>query len=142
MKTKVYFSRASIAYPFIFFLFLCVGTYFARAENWYYQFWYTDIVLHVLSGAMFASLWLWFVYRRDRTLIRFETLTAVTFATFGSVLWEFWEFTSWRVLPQISAFYMPEIGDTLGDILCGIVGALIFMIYLYLRKGDKINSNE
>jgi hypothetical protein len=130
---KVY-STYSILPAFVLFLIICVGTYFARTNGWYYSYWYTDIVLHIISGMMFAALWIWFIHRRADEGFRFEIFTSIMFATFGSVLWEFWEFSSWKILPKISAFYIASLGDTLGDILCGMAGAAIYVAYVRIRK--------
>jgi hypothetical protein len=112
---------------------VAIASYFARAIGWYTDYWFTDVVLHTLSGVMFGSFWLWYMNKeniRNKWVVFFSI---ITFAVFGSVAWEFWEFSGWKITPSHTQFYIPELDDSLNDILCGMLGSMIVSIYSYIR---------
>lgn len=108
-----------------FFLFAVVGigTLLCRSFGWYNEYWFADIVLHTLSGLGFGFAWLWLCRGRVPALI--AGIGAIGFACLGSVIWEWWEFFGWHITPSHARFYIPELGDTLGDIACGVLGGII-----------------
>lgn len=118
----------------IIFLLVIVGSLLARAYNWYHLYWYADIILHTLSGVALGLVWLWLSKERGSSSLFVIILGTIGFAILGSVLWEFWEFAGWRITPSHVRFYIPELGDTLGDILCGAIGGLISTMSTLLRK--------
>lgn len=112
-------------YSGILFLIVGIATYFARTLGWYNDYWFTDVTLHVISGAAFGLMWVG--VNKNITQLPFFILAlgTISFAVFGSVLWEFWEFFGWRITPSHTRFYIPELGDTLNDLFCGLVGGMI-----------------
>lgn len=100
--------------------------------GWYSEYWFTDITLHTISGVWLALLAISFLKDRGFILL----VSATSFAVFGSVLWEFWEFAGWRLTPAQVPFYIPQLPDTLGDICCGMVGGFVvsLVIVLFSRK--------
>jgi hypothetical protein len=107
-------------------LFVCVGiaALIARNYGFYNDYWFTDVILHIVSG--FALGLTWIGLNRGEVKRRWMViLCAVSFAALGSVLWEFWEFSGWRITPSHTRFYIPELGDSLLDILCGLLGGAI-----------------
>ncbi|MBX4195540.1 hypothetical protein KW796_01095 [Candidatus Parcubacteria bacterium] len=104
-----------------------VNYFFLRPLGIYSRFWYADIVLHILAGIMFGCLWLWF--SRKLTLPReFLYSSIIMSAVLGSFLWEVWEFGGWYVRGFSMPYYIPSLGDTLSDILAGMVGAIILCL--------------
>lgn len=97
----------------------------SRHFGWYTAYSHTDTLLHIASGMMFGFLWLWLI-RKDapsRALVLLLTLVAV--ATFGSVLWELWEYLGHYLRPDLTTYYHPELGDTLSDIAAGMLGGFL-----------------
>lgn len=124
-----------LSFVFIFTL-VSIGSLLSRHFGWYNDYWFTDIILHTLSGCGFASLWLAFQKNEAKIL---TILGATSFATLGSVLWEFWEFAGWRLTPAQVPFYIPQLGDTLGDICCGMVGGFVvsLCVVFFVRSKNK-----
>jgi hypothetical protein len=101
---------------------VAAGSLLSKYFGWYNTYWFTDIILHTISGMAFGFLWIG-LQKRTVTSAWFIVLVgAASFATLGSVLWEFWEFAGWRLTPAQVPFYLPQLSDTLGDILCGMIG--------------------
>jgi hypothetical protein len=104
-----------------------------RPLGLYSRFWYADILLHIMAGAMFASLFIWLTRRSEFPIWLSLALSAMS-AVFGSFLWELWEFGGWRLQGFEMPYYLPELGDTLGDMLAGLAGGVILFIFSRLKK--------
>lgn len=106
------------------FVIVGVGAWLARSFGFYNSYWFTDVALHAVSGAGFGLIWLAMNQSVEK---RFWMLAlgAASFAVLGSVAWEIWEFAGWRVTPSHMRFYIPELGDSLGDICAGFIGGLM-----------------
>lgn len=113
-------------YRIAIFLFILVagGSYFARSFGWYNDYWFTDVILHTISGVALGCAWFGITYKSDQPFWM-RLLGALSFAVCGSVVWEWWEFFGWRITPSHTQFYIPELGDTLGDVACGLVGGVL-----------------
>ena len=109
----------------------------ARLLGWYHEYWFTDVILHTLSGSMFALFWLGLSFKETYTskLIFFLTLAMV--GVFGSYFWEVWEFGGTYLLPGIAIAYEPNLGDALSDIACGMFGALAVALVYQLRVRNR-----
>ncbi len=110
------------------------GSFLSRRNGWYFDYWYTDIILHIIAGIMFGFLWLLLVRKTEFRPVWLITLGAVAMAVFGSFLWEVWEMTGWRLRPDQARFYIPEIADSLSDITCGMIGGFFSAISNLFRK--------
>jgi hypothetical protein len=105
-------------------LVVSAGSFLSRHFGWYSTYFFTDIILHTLSGIMFGYLWLAFINKSNiSSLITFSTI--ILFAVFGSFLWEVWEYGGYVFFPAHVEFYKPEIGDSLGDIASGMLGGIL-----------------
>jgi len=120
----------------ILFFVVAIGAWWARHTGWYNEYWFTDVILHLIAGAAFAYLYLW-ITRRERNSKWITALHIIAFATFGSVLWEFWEFAGWHIMPTHTRFYIPDLGDTLNDIFCGMTGSTMISL-LELTRRQKV----
>lgn len=120
------------------FLFVLVGivTLVTRHFGWYNVYWFADVILHTVSGIAFGLMWIGVQERKSQTLLTL-LLGTTSFATLGSVLWEFWEFAGWRITPSHARFYIPELGDTLSDVFCGIIGGLLIALILLAIRGSQ-----
>ena len=120
----------------LIFAFVGIGTLFTRHYGWYNEYWYTDVILHTVSGIGFGCIW--FGLNKTTHVSYMGILGAISFATFGSVLWEFWEYAGWHIVPSHARYYIPELGDTLSDIFCGLCGGalspLITLVFRGIRK--------
>jgi len=115
------------------FILVTIAAFLGRHYGLYAEFWYYDIILHTLSGMAMGAVWLWLV-RKEKYKNRWLLLLSVIMAgVFGSFLWEVWEYVGTYFMPASAEFYMPELGDSLGDIACGLAGAFGIGMF-HLRK--------
>ena len=103
------------------FVLVGIGSWAARTLGLYHAYWYTDILLHLLAGVGFGFIWVALMGKKDRGSL-IMILGAAALAVLGSVLWEVWEFAGWRIIPGHMRNYIPELGDSLSDILWGLIG--------------------
>ncbi len=115
------------------FVVVAIGTYLARKYGFYNTYWFTDVILHTISGAAFGFLMLRII-GEEKISRKLEILILVCFAVFGSFLWEVWEYSGFHIMPGVTEFYNPEIGDSLGDIASGMLGAILLLITRVLKS--------
>ena len=123
------------------FIIVLAGSFIAKKYGLYYSYFYTDIILHLLSGFGLALLWLWFTASQlNKTVVYYSSL--VTFPVFGSFIWELWEFWGWKLTPWLTRDYIPTLSDSLGDITMGLIGGLIVaIIHWYKLHHIKSKNN-
>jgi hypothetical protein len=133
MLTKTYLYISCIIFGAV-----TLGALLSRSLGWYNDYWYTDVILHTLSGIALGFLWVAANHKnRDSSWFVFG-IGVVSFATFGSVLWEFWEFAGWMITPSRTQFYLGTLNDTLLDIFCGAIGGLLSAFsFLAIRSSAK-----
>jgi hypothetical protein len=112
---------------------VALGAWAARSWGWYNEYWFTDIALHVIAGIALGLLWL-SLLGRSFPYRHILLLSTISFAVFGSVLWEFWEWGGWFFFPAYTDFYVPSYTDTLGDITCGLCGGIVADLAYAFRK--------
>jgi len=117
------------------FLTVTLGALLSRHFGFYNDYWFTDIILHTISGLAFGVLWIG-LYKKTHSPFLLLILGAMSFAVLGSVLWEFWEFAGWQLTPAQVPFYIPQLGDTLGDIFCGLVGGSLAAIIAKIKNSN------
>ena len=104
------------------FVLVGIGSCAARTLGLYHAHWYTDVLLHLVAGVGFGFIWLGLMKKWDYKKPLVLILGASALAVLGSVLWEVWEFAGWRLIPGHMRNYIPELGDSLSDILWGLIG--------------------
>ncbi|CAN5137002.1 hypothetical protein BH11PAT3_BH11PAT3_1550 [soil metagenome] len=107
-----------------------------RAYDLYHRFWFTDVLLHIEAGVMFGLVWLW-VLKKSIVSKKIAASTTIFFATTMSFLWEVWEFWGWHLFPGRTQNYIPDLGDSLSDIACGLFGALILCLIIFIQRNNK-----
>jgi hypothetical protein len=125
-----------------FFVFLSL--FLGSATDFYYKYWWWDVVLHTGSGFLLgiigfvALFWLNSSDRIPRGMKPgFVCLFAVTFAVSLGVLWEIFEF----VVDQFTDANMQSteegVRDTMYDLIVDTIGAVIvaLMGYAYSKSG-------
>lgn len=129
-RTRLWWSAAGLL------AIISVIGLFARLLGWYHEYWFTDVVLHTLSGGVFALLWLGLSFEEDYRSKVISFLTLAMAGVFGSYFWEVWEAAGTYILPGIAIAYEPNLGDALSDIACGMFGALMvgFAYELQVRR--------
>jgi hypothetical protein len=123
-------------YSLVLFAVVAVGSWLARHLGWYNAYWFTDIILHTTSGVALGLLWV-ALHRNIEQSRWILALGTVSFATFGSVLWEFWEYAGYLITRSSVPFYIPQLSDTLGDIVCGMGGGVLCVIIIMAVSRTK-----
>lgn len=141
-------KRRNIQFPRIFLnvflLFLYASIFLGTANHFYYRFWWWDKMLHSLSGLIFADLgYLMAMYlqRKEKKDVDFSrwvsALFAFCFSVASGAVWEIYEYTMDKTFG--SRYQGFGIDDTMTDIICDTLGALIFGLFLLYQKRRKVN---
>lgn len=118
-------------------LFIFVAMFMANMFGYYTVIPYLDKIEHLFSGVILCFVGL-LVYKkasdREKSAVPGPKV-AVWFSFFFSVamagVWEIYEFTTDRLLGFNSQF--GSLLDTMADIICGTIGAIVTCIYLAAR---------
>lgn len=132
-------------------LFIFMAQYLGEMHDFYYRFWWWDILLHTVSGFVLGIIGFMFVYMLNESYDKdvklspfFIVLFSFCFAVTVGVFWEFFEFSMDRILgTNMQKFRLPgEDGlmDTMSDLFVDSVGALImsFLGYIYIRQKNDL----
>ncbi len=125
--------------------FVFLTLFLGSAGDFYYKFWWWDVLLHVGSGFLFGIVgWivLFLLNQTDRLPkgIRpsFLCVFGLTFAVFVGVLWEIFEFGVDQFWPDVN-MQSTETGvkDTMQDLIIDTIGASVvaLMGWAYFRSG-------
>ncbi len=117
---------------------MAIGSFFARHFGWYNTYWYTDVILHTISGIWLGLLWLSMSTQTKKWLL---VISTTSFATFGSVLWEFWEYAGYLLTRSSVPFYVPQLSDTLGDISCGMLGGCAVSLLIVAMLPKQVDTD-
>lgn len=125
-------------------VFVFLSLFLGSARDFYYRYWWWDMVLHTGSGFLLGVIgWitLFLLNRTDRLPgIRpgFMCFFAVTFAVFLGVVWEIFEFVVDRLFPAVN-MQSNETGvvDTMQDLIVDTAGAVVvaLMGLAYAKSG-------
>lgn len=103
---------------------------------------WVDIPLHITGGALLGLFWVWIL---ELPLARqkfglpskmFIGFSIISFALFGSFLWEVWEFLFSTFASGPALFlkiYSFTVSDTLSDMFFGMIGGIAVAIFLYKK---------
>lgn len=129
-----------IAAAFVFLAF-----FLGSARDFYYRFWWWDMVLHTGSGFLLGVVgWivLFLLNQTDRLppgmRPGFVCFFGVTFAVFMGVLWEIFEYLVDTFWPEVNMMSMETgVSDTMHDLIVDTAGAIIvgLMGYAYSKSG-------
>jgi hypothetical protein len=126
-------------------LFNFLSLFLGSALDFYYHFWWWDLVLHTASGFLlgiigFVALFVLNQTDRVRPAMKpaFIAFFGVTFAVTLGVAWEIFEFACDRLWPYLN-MQSNETGvrDTMVDLIVDTAGAVVVaaMGYAYLKTG-------
>ena len=125
--------------------FVFLTLFLGSAHDFYYRFWWWDMVLHAGSGFLLGIVgWIvLFLLNSTNTLPRemkpaFVSFFAVTFAVFVGVLWEIFEYAVDLIWPSVNMMSQETgVADTMNDLIVDLVGAIIvaLMGYAYAKTG-------
>ena len=125
--------------------FVYLSLYLGSARDFYYRFWWWDIVLHTGSGFLLGIVgWIaMFLLNQTERIPRgmrpeFLCFFAVTFAVFLGVVWEIFEFAVDEFAPAINMqSHETGVADTMHDLIVDTIGAIIVaaMGLAYAKSG-------
>jgi hypothetical protein len=126
-------------------LFNFLSLFLGSALDFYYRFWWWDLVLHAASGFLlgiigFVALFVLNQTDRVRPAMKpgFIAFFGVTFAVTLGVFWEIFEFACDQMWPYLN-MQTVETGvvDTMIDLIVDTIGAVIVAVmgYAYLKTG-------
>ena len=125
--------------------FVFLSLFLGSALDFYYRFWWWDLVLHTASGFLLGIIGfvaLFVLNQTDRLPAgmrpAFLSFFGVTFAVTLGVAWEIFEFAVDRLWPSVN-MQSTETGvrDTMVDLIVDTLGAVVVAVmgYAYLRTG-------
>jgi len=137
------------------YLYFFVNAYILFAGVWgsalsgYKNFWWFDIIIHTFMG-YFASVvglfFLCFLKEQNKLKIITVALFCLCFSLFIEGIWELFEYGVDLILPSMemqgnnfSGQNFPLVIDTMEDLFCNFVGALVFFFQYLLAKCLKKN---
>ena len=132
-------------FQFISAVFVFLSLFLGSAADFYYDYWWWDIVLHTSSGFLLGIIGFLAVFVLNETdripqgmKPFFLCVFAVTFAISLGVVWEIFEFAVDRISPETN-MQSVETGvvDTMQDLIVDTLGAVVVaaMAWIYLRTG-------
>lgn len=127
----------------VFILFLYASIFLGTANHFYDRFWWWDKMLHSLSGLIFADLGYiiaMYLQRREKSNAelsrRVTALFAFCFSVASEAVWEIYEYSMDKTFG--TRYQGIGIDDTMTDIICDTIGALIFALFLLYQKRRKV----
>lgn len=138
--TKLQFNL-SIVISYL--IFLIGSQYLGSLRGWYGLGWW-DTFMHLISGAILAfsgiALYERLIHRNagDEISPWFVFLFTLSFAAFGGVLWEIYEFSS----DQLFGMTLQGGGnkDTMTDLIADTIGGLVIAIWAGIRTKIKLKK--
>jgi hypothetical protein len=132
-------------FQFISVLFVFLSLYLGSGFDFYYKFWWWDLVLHTSSGFLLGIVGFIALFAINQTdhlpagvKPSFLCFFGVTFAVTLGVVWEIFEFSVDRLWPSVN-MQSNETGvfDTMKDLIVDTLGAVVvaFMAWGYLKTG-------
>jgi hypothetical protein len=127
--------------------FVFLSLFLGSALDFYYRFWWWDMVLHTASGFLLGIIGFIVLFVMNQTdrlppgmKPVFLCLFGVTFAVTLGVLWEIFEFAMdrfWPALDMQSTTIGNGVIDTMEDLIVDLLGAVIVAVmgYVYLKTG-------
>ncbi|WP_413309595.1 hypothetical protein AA0X95_13385 [Bacillus sp. 1P10SD] len=140
------FTKLQFNLPIVisYLIFLVGSQYFGSILGWYGLGWW-DTFMHFVSGAILAfsgiALYERLIHRNagDEISPWFVFLFTLSFAAFGGVLWEVYEFSS----DQFFNMTLQGGGnkDTMTDLIADTIGGLVIAIVAGIKTRAKLKKN-
>ncbi len=126
-------------------LFVFLSLFLGSAGDFYYEFWWWDMVLHTGSGVLLGVVgWivLFLLMQTDRLPSSIGpalvSVFGVCFAVTLGVVWEIVEYCVDLIWPHINMMsHETGVADTMNDLIVAAIGAIVVGVfgYVYSRRG-------
>lgn len=139
MITRKNGIKLPASFQIVILSFIFAAQFLGELRNYYYKFWWWDIMLHTFSGVILGMVGFLLIYILNREekieLIMspfFLALFSFTFALCMGALWEIFEFS----MDSIFGLNMQKSGlvDTMWDLIVDSIGALVTSINGYFYQ--------
>ena len=139
--------RLPVEFTFVTCVFLYASFGLGEVQNFYYKFWWWDLLLHSCSALVmgligFLSVYVFYMTHRIRLAPVYVAMVSFGFAVTLGSLWEVFEF----LMDWLLGLNMQKSGltDTMTDLMVNIVGSLIAAAigYMYVRNGDSMIADK
>lgn len=143
--TKVHYKYQTLLNAFIFF-----GTVIGSTINNRTSFEHCDLISHFLAGMLTAYFAYDFAFliqgKKGRLSPALASMFSLCFAVSICVGWEFYEFTMDRLYGLHLQRSLPisdsGLVDTMVDLILGVAGALIAMLYTSFKRNGVIGKDK
>ncbi|MBO4338610.1 MAG: hypothetical protein K5755_04145 [Clostridiales bacterium] len=143
--TKVHYKYQTLLNAFIFF-----GTVIGSTINNRTSFEHCDLISHFLAGALTAYFAYDFAFliqgKKGRLSPALASMFSLGFSCAICVGWEFYEFTMDRLYGLHLQRSLPTsdcgLTDTMVDLIIGVAGALIAMLYIAFKRNGVIGKDK
>lgn len=143
--TKVHYKYQTLLNAFIFF-----GTVIGSTINNRTSFEHVDLISHFIAGMLTAYFAYDFAFliqgKKGRLSPALASMFSLCFSAAISVGWEFYEFTMDRLYGLHLQRSLPTsdsgLVDTMVDLILGMSGALIAMLYISFKRNGIIGKNK
>lgn len=139
VSLKQYFNKLNPLglVAFIGLCFVMMMHFFASVFYLYWQFWWLDIVMHILGGFLVVLVIICFskmISFYDQFTLEKKFFFVFFWLFLVTVFWELFEFFLEKVDPTIGYAYWI---DTFSDIVAGLLGGVLSFIFVYVFLKNK-----
>ena len=128
---------------FAYLIFLILAFLFGSIMGGYSRIYWYDSFTHLLSGvftAFMAIVLLKWLNRYDKKDIVFNIIYIILVTLSVAVLWECTEFTIDKILgTDTQKVLTTGVNDTMKDMICALVGSILYSIYYLYSLSKKSN---
>ena len=143
--TRVHYKYQTLLNAFIFF-----GTVIGSTINNRTSFEHCDLISHFLAGALTAYFAYDFAFliqgKKGRLSPALASMFSLGFSCAICIGWEFYEFTMDRLYGLHLQRSLPTsdsgLVDTMVDLILGVAGALISMLYISFKRNGVIGKDK
>lgn len=126
---------------FVYLIFVFLAQFLGSVVNLYASIYWFDSFTHFVSGiltAVFAIAILFWFQKYDSQSILFNIFFMIAFSLMVASLWEFFEFTSDRLLGgDTQKVLTTGVTDTMKDMIVAFLGAILTSVYYGYEKCMK-----
>ncbi len=125
--------RMPVLYEYVFLLFILFSTGFGSMFDFYEQFKYYDMILHIFAGVIFSFLGLFYLEKYYSKTNQYLKLILVFLISLGfASIWEMYEY----FIDMLFGFNMQRIEegliDTMSDVSFHALGSLLCLIIVHI----------
>ena len=128
---------------FAYLIFLILAFLFGSIMGGYSKIYWYDSFTHLLSGiftAFMAPIILKWLNRYDKKDIVFNVIYIILVTLSVAVLWECTEFTIDKILgTDTQKVLTTGVNDTMKDMICALIGSILYSIYYLYSLSKKSN---